>query len=71
MEVKSEDKKVILFSEKYSEGGEKETKDSVKDFLDDQDVPASEKIEIPEELQKEVSEEKQMQKNKNISLKLR
>lgn len=58
MEVKSEDKKVILFSEKYSEGGEKATKDSVKDFLDDQDVPASEKIEIPEELQKEVSEEK-------------
>lgn len=58
MEVKSEDKKVILFSEKYSEGGEKATKDSVKDFLDDQDVPASEKIEIPDELQKEVSEEK-------------
>ena len=58
MEVKPDDKKIILFSKKYSEGGEKETKDSVKDFLDDQDVPASEKINIPEELQKEISEEK-------------
>jgi small subunit ribosomal protein S1 len=58
MEVKPDDKKIILFSKKYSEGGEKATKDSVKDFLDDQDVPASEKINIPEELQKEISEEK-------------
>ncbi len=58
LEVKPDDKKIILFSKKYSEGGEKETKDSVKDFLDDQDVPASEKINIPEELQKEISEEK-------------
>lgn len=58
MEVKPDDKKIILFSEKFSEGGEKATKDSVKDFLKDQDVPASEKINIPEELQKEISEEK-------------
>ena len=58
MEVKPDDKKIILFSKKYSEEGEKATKDSVKDFLDDQDVPASEKINIPEELQKEISEEK-------------
>ncbi|MAD51704.1 MAG: 30S ribosomal protein S1 [Candidatus Marinimicrobia bacterium] len=58
LEVKPDDKKIILFSKKYSEGGEKATKDSVKDFLDDQDVPASEKINIPEELQKEISEEK-------------
>ncbi|MBC8323221.1 MAG: 30S ribosomal protein S1 [Candidatus Marinimicrobia bacterium] len=58
MEVKPDDKKIILFSEKYSEGGEKATKDSVKDFLDDQDVPASEKINIPEELQEEIGKEK-------------
>jgi len=51
MEVNPEDKKVILFSESFSEGGEKATKDSVKDFLDGQKEPAAEKIEIPEDLQ--------------------
>ena len=57
MEVKPDDKKVILFSEKFSEGGEKATKDSVKEFLEEQEAPASEKIEIPDELQKEADEE--------------
>ncbi len=56
MEVKPDDKKVILFSEKYSEGGEKATKDSVKEFLDEQEAPASEKIEIPDELQQDETE---------------
>jgi hypothetical protein len=41
----------------YSEDGEKATKDSVKDFLDKQDAPASEKIEMSDELQKEIVEE--------------
>jgi len=41
----------------YSEGGEKATKDSVKDFLDEQDAPASEKIEMSDELQKEIAKE--------------
>lgn len=50
MEVNPEDKKVILYSEKYSEGGEKATKDSVREFLDEQAAPASEKITIPDEL---------------------
>lgn len=57
IEVKPDDKKIILFSAQYSEGGEKATKDSVKEFLDEQDEPAAEKIELPEELQKEISEE--------------
>lgn len=57
MEVNPEDKKVILYSEEFSEGSEKTTKDSVKDFLEDQDVPAAEKIEIPDELQQEKTEE--------------
>jgi len=56
MEVKPDDKKVILFSEKYSEGGEKATKDSVKEFLEEQEAPASEKIEIPDELQQDETE---------------
>ena len=57
MDVNPDDKKIILFSEVYSEDGEKATKDSVKDFLDKQDAPASEKIEMSDELQKEIVEE--------------
>jgi hypothetical protein len=57
IEVKPDDKKIILFSEVYSEGGEKATKDSVKDFLDKQDAPASEKIEMSDKLQKEIVED--------------
>ena len=57
MEVKPNDKKIILFSEEYSENNVKESNDSIKDFLKEQDAPASEKIEMPEMLQKEISEE--------------
>jgi len=57
MEVKPDDKKIILFSEEYSENNVKESNDSIKDFLKEQDAPASEKIEMPEMLQKEISEE--------------
>ncbi len=32
------------------------TKDSVKEFLDEQEAPASEKIEIPDELQQDETE---------------
>ncbi|MCH7612803.1 MAG: 30S ribosomal protein S1 [Candidatus Marinimicrobia bacterium] len=58
MEVKPDEKKVILFSDTYSEGGEKATKNSVKDFLESQEEPASEKIEIPEDLNVKDSKEK-------------
>ena len=57
MEVKPDDKKIILFSEEYSKNNVKESNDSIKDFLKEQDTPASEKIEMPEMLQKEISEE--------------
>ena len=57
MDVNPDDKKIILFSEVYSEDGEKATKDSVKDFLDKQDAPASEKIEMSDKLQKEIVED--------------
>ncbi len=57
MEVKPDDKKVILFSETFSEGGEKATKDSVKDFLESQEEPAAEKIEMPDELKPNHSDE--------------
>ena len=46
MEIKPEDKKVILFVEEL--GGDKSTsKDDVKEFLDNQIEPVGEKIEIP------------------------
>ena len=46
MEIKPEDKKVILFVEEL--GGDKSTsKDDVKEFLDNQIGPVGEKIEIP------------------------
>ena len=48
MEIKSDDKKVILFVEELS--GEKSSeKDNVKQFLDNQSEPVGEKIEIPTE----------------------
>ena len=46
MEIKSDDKKVILFVEELS--GEKSSeRDDVKQFLDNQSEPVGEKIEIP------------------------
>lgn len=48
MEIKSDDKKVILFVEELS--GEKSSeRDNVKQFLDNQSEPVGEKIEIPTE----------------------
>jgi len=46
MEVKPENKKVILFSDELSDKNIQ--KDEIKDFLDNQEQPAGEKIEIPE-----------------------
>ena len=46
MQIKPDDKKVILFVEELS--GEKSSeKDNVKQFLDNQSEPVGEKIEIP------------------------
>ena len=45
MEVKPENKKVILFSDELSDKNIQ--KDEIKDFLDNQEQPAGERIEIP------------------------
>ncbi len=56
MEVKPDDKKVILFVEELAPPKKKTSKNPVKEYLKNQERPASEKIEIPEEL-KELSKE--------------
>jgi len=48
LEVKPENKKVILFSEELSDKNIQ--KDEIKDFLDNQEEPAGERIEIPGEI---------------------
>ena len=60
MEVKPDDKKVIVFIEELSSEintGSKE--DEVTEFLNKQDEPASEKIELPDELTEGSNEEKE------------
>ena len=48
LEVKPENKKVVLFSDELSDKNIQ--KDEIKDFLDNQEQPAGEKIEIPEDI---------------------
>lgn len=55
MEVKPENKKVILFSDELSDKNIQ--KDEIKDFLDNQEQPAGEKIEIPNNISDEVKTE--------------
>ena len=55
MEVKPENKKVILFSEELSDKNIQ--KDEIKDFLDNQEQPAGERIEIPNNISGEVKPE--------------
>ena len=60
MEVKPDDKKVVVFIEELSgeiNTGSKE--DEVTEFLNKQDEPASEKIELPNELTEGSNEEKE------------
>ena len=55
MEVKPENKKVILFSEELSDKNIQ--KDEIKDFLDNQVQPVGERIEIPNNLSDDVKSE--------------
>jgi len=48
MEVKADEKKVVLFSEEFSGSGPS-AKDDVQEYLKNQNAPAAEKIEIPSE----------------------
>ncbi len=52
MEVKPEDKKVILFTDELSNDNPSK-KDDVQDYLNNQESPATEKIEIPIQVNKE------------------
>ena len=52
MEVKPEDKKVVLFTEELSKD-QPSKKDDVQDYLNSQESPATEKIEIPTEVNEE------------------
>jgi len=52
MEVKPENKKVILFSDELSDKNIQ--KDEIKDFLDNQEQPAGERIEIPGNLSEDI-----------------
>ena len=60
MEVKPDDKKVVVFIEEISgEIGTGSKEDEVTEFLNKQDEPASEKIELPDELTEGSNEEKE------------
>ncbi len=51
MEVKPEEKKVVLFIDELGAPKKKRSsKNPVKEYLKNQESPATEKIEIPEEL---------------------
>ncbi|NOZ76065.1 MAG: 30S ribosomal protein S1, partial [FCB group bacterium] len=51
MEVKPDEKKIILFKDELSTAGKKRSpRDEVQDYLKNQDSPATEKIEIPDAL---------------------
>ena len=52
MEVKPDDKKVVLFMEELS-NDQLSKKDDVQDYLNNQESPATEKIEIPTEVNEE------------------
>ena len=49
MEVKSNDKKVVLILDELNESVD-EKKDAVKEYMESQETPAGEKIEIPDQL---------------------
>ena len=57
MEVKPDDKKIVVYVEDLSDQKKSSSKDDVEDYLSGQDKPAAQKIEIPDELTDESSEE--------------
>ena len=62
MEVKPENKKVILFSDELSDKNIQ--KDEIKDFLDNQEQPVGERIEIPNNISDEVKIESEPKSSK-------
>ena len=57
MEVKPDEKKIVIYIEDLSDKNNSSPKDDVEEFLSGQDEPAAQKIEIPEELTDKSSEE--------------
>ena len=57
MEVKPDDKKIVVYVEDLSDQKKSSSKDDVEDYLSGQDEPAAQKIEIPDELTDKTSEE--------------
>ena len=57
MEVKPDDKKIVVYVEDLSDQKKSNSKDDVEDYLSGQDEPAAQKIEIPDELTDKSSEE--------------
>ena len=57
MEVKPDDKKIVVYVEDLSDQKKSSSKDDVEDYLSGQDEPAAQKIEIPDELTDESSKE--------------
>ena len=58
MEVKPDDKKIVVYVEDLSDQKKSSSKDDLEDYLSGQDEPAAQKIEIPDELTDKSSEEK-------------
>ena len=57
MEVKPEDKKIVIYIEDLSDKNNPSSKGHVEEYLSGQDEPAAQKIEIPDELTEKSSEE--------------
>ena len=57
MEVKPDEKKIVIYIEDLSDKNNSSSKDDIEEFLSGQDEPAAQKIEIPEELTDKSSEE--------------
>ena len=57
MEVKPDDKKIVVYVEDLSDQKKSSSKDDVEDYLSGQDEPAAQKIEIPDELTDKSSDE--------------
>ena len=49
MEVRPDDKKIVLLSEEIGSTNKEDVLDDVQSFLKSQDAPAGEKIEIPQD----------------------
>jgi ribosomal protein S1 len=57
MEVKPDDKKIVVYIEDLSDQKNSSSKGDVEEYLSGQDEPAAQKIEIPDELTEKSSKE--------------